>query len=536
MSKNKIILFLIFLLAFFFRAIFTWSNPPSLNWDETAFGYNAYSLGIDGKDEFGRAFPLNYLESFGDFKPPVYAYLDVIPIKIFGLNPFAVRFPSILFGSIAVLSAYFLVKELFKKEKNEGLALLSAFILAVSPWHIMLSRAAFEANVSTAFIILGTLFFLRFINKHKYSLFLSALFFGLSVYAFNTARVVSPLIVVFLSAFFWRKLWENKKTVILSAIFGLLIILPTVPFLLSPQAALRFQEVNIFSDNSIVELSNKQIANDGGGLISKIIHNRRVLFSLEYVKHYLDNLDPHFLFIKGDGNPRFSTQQVGQLYLFDLPFLVIGILMLLKKKEGYYFIVPLIILIGIIPAATARETPHALRIESVLPYFQIIIAYGLLSSYFFLKKRRSFFLVLASIVLFFNSFYFFHGLFAHYPREYASEWQYGYEDSIRYVSIVQGDFDAISVTNKLGRPYIYYLFFSKYDPKKFRETAVVKRNAFGFVNVEGFDKYHFSDDPNSWHKGKTLYIGSFEKIPGNAKIIREFPLPDGTKNLVAYTL
>ena len=84
-----------------------------MTWDEVAFGYNAYSLGIDGKDEFGKFLPIVYLESFGDYKPPVYAYLDIIPVKVFGLTPFAVRFPSAFFGVLTVLLTFFLTKRLF---------------------------------------------------------------------------------------------------------------------------------------------------------------------------------------------------------------------------------------------------------------------------------------------------------------------------------------------------------------------------------------------------------------------------------------
>src|SRR3989344_6968825 len=117
-SQKVILLSLIIVLSIFLRFWQLGNNPPSLTWDEVAWGYNAYSLGIDGKDEFGRFLPLDYLESFGDFKPPVYAYLDILPVKFFGLNEFAVRFPSAIFGVFTVLITYFLVLRIFKGGKS----------------------------------------------------------------------------------------------------------------------------------------------------------------------------------------------------------------------------------------------------------------------------------------------------------------------------------------------------------------------------------------------------------------------------------
>ena len=182
------------------------SNPPSLTWDEAAWGYNAYSLGIDGKDEFGKFLPYTYLESFGDYKPPMYAYLDVIPVKVLGLNEFATRFPSALFGTLAVLVTYFLVKRIFwKSDKNQKYALFASFFLAISPWHILLSRAAFEANVASFFIIFGVWAFLAGVQEKKWYLILSAVSFALSFYTFNTARVVSPILVVLLAIMFLEK-------------------------------------------------------------------------------------------------------------------------------------------------------------------------------------------------------------------------------------------------------------------------------------------------------------------------------------------
>ena len=545
----KLFLLFIVLLAGFLRFYNLGTNPPSLTWDEAAWGYNAYSLGVDGKDEFGRFLPHDYLESFGDFKPPMYAYLDILPVKFLGLNEFATRVPSALFGTLTVLLTFFLVRRIFQTSKNKDLiSSFSALFLAISPWHILLSRAAFEANVASFFIILGVWGFLAAVQGRRWFLIISAVSFALSMYTFNTARVVSPLLVILLSVSFRKTLFSLKKEVLIAAFIGMFVFLPTFRFLLTPQAGLRFQEVNIFSDIGVVKTANQEIANDGNSAFTKIIHNRRFLYSVEYLKHYFDNLSPNFLFIRGDGNPKFSTQSTGEMYIWDIIFFVGGLLLLLRKKEDNWWIIPLWLLLGIIPAATARETPHALRIEASLPTFQIIAAYGFVSFLIWIKKQnlklKTYNLNLGivlpfifCVLLFANFVYFYHNYFYHYPYEYSGEWQYGYKQSLDYVKSVENNYDYIQVTNALGRPYIYYLFYTKTNPNFFRETAVAHRDAFGFVNVESFGKFVFPNDYNytlSKHK-KVLYINTPYNLPSNIKIQKTFYLLGGQPVLVAYT-
>jgi len=539
MRRVYIGLILFFLLAVFLRFWQLGQNPPSLTWDEAAWGYNAYSLSIDGKDEFGRFLPLNYLESFGDFKPPVYAYLDIFPVKIFGLTEFAVRFPSSIFGVLTVLITYFLTKRIFWNSKSKELyALLSSLFLAISPWHIMLSRAAFEANVATFFIVGGIWLFLKGIQEKKWYITISIIFFVLSMYTFNTSRIVAPLLVLFLGLTFRKNLIENKKQTFIAVLVGILLILPILGFLLSPQASLRFKEVNIFTDIEVIKTSNQEIINDSSNW-SRIIHNRRVGYTLSYIKHYFDNFNPSFIFIRGDGNPKFSTQDVGQMYLWDLPFFTVGILMIFKKKTGFWWIIPAWMLIGILPAGTARETPHALRIETTLPTFQILVAYGFSQFLFYIKKHTKFFeagIIFVGLLLFANFFYFFRNYIVHYPYIFSGEWQYGYKESIDYVKSVQDKYNKIYITNDLGRPYIYYLFYTKTDPRIFRKDSKIRRDAFGFVTVDRFGKYHFLNDTTKIDKdnGKKLFVQTPTNVPSGANILKNFYLLNNRISLVAY--
>lgn len=535
----KILLSLIILLAAFLRFYQISTTAPTLNWDEAALGYNAYTLGIDGKDEFGNFLPIQYLESFGDYKPIMYSYAAVIPVKIFGLNEFSVRFPSALLGTLTVLLTYLLVKELFPKisKRRDQLALLSAFILAISPWHIMLSRGAFEANISTFFIVLGVIAFLKAINRNSWYLVLSAISFALTFYTFNTSRVFIPIFVIVLAIIFRNTLIKNYKASISAFLIGLILILPIFPFLISPQAKLRYEEVNIFSDLSIIENSNQYIENDGNAPWSKMLHNRRVLYSIEFLDHYFDNLNPKFLFIEGDGNPRFSTQDVGQTYIIYLPFLILGIFYLIRRKEGYYYIIPIWILLGIIPAATARETPHALRIETIIPTLQILTAYGVLVAVDFFKKKKyqQIFLFSFIILALISLIYFYHGLIYHYPREYSAEWQEPYKESVKYVESVKDDYKKVIFTKNLGRPYIYFLTYGDNNPDLLRKNSDIEREVFGFVHVNRLGDVYFKDNISDLTlEEDVLYLSIPEKMPENVKIIKTFILLNGEEALIAF--
>lgn len=547
----KLTMLVVFIIAAFLRFYQLGQNPPSLTWDEVAWGYNAYALGTDGKDEFGRFLPLNYLESFGDFKPPMYAYLSVLPVKIFGLSEFAVRLPSALFGTLSVLVTFFLAKRLFPqiegqiRIRTDILALLVAIFLAISPWHINLSRAAFEANVASFFIISGVWLFLEWVDKKKwYYLSLSAISFVFSIYTFNTARIVAPLLIVVLAFTSIKILMVKKRDVLIAGVIGFLLLLPTLGFLFTPQASLRFHEVNIFSDIGIINRTNQEMAYDGNTLWSRILHNRRLAYGVEYLRHYFDHFNPSFLFIRGDGNPKFSTQDVGQLYFWDLPFFILGILFLIRWRIGRWWLVFLWLLLGIVPAASARETPHALRIETSLPTFQIITAFGTMVFLIWVsslnRKRMTLIIFSLFVALFMNMFYYLHGYYLHFPREYSGEWQYGYKEAIAYARDVETYYDRIYATTELGRPHIYYAFYLPIDPQIYREDISVRREQpFGIVHVERVGKYYFAKDLaiSDKVKGeKVLFIDLPTNIPQNARILRTFNLLNGNPVLVAYTL
>src|SRR3989338_10013511 len=201
MLKNKnlityFLLGLIFIIAIFLRFYNLSSFPVGFHQDEASLGYNGYSLLLTGKDDNNKPWPL-YIDMFGDNRPSGYHYLTIFPIKFLGLNEFATRLPGALFGSITVFAIFFFVLTIFKDKK---LALISSFLVAIAPWHFVLSRASAEAIVALFFIMVGFGLFFYSLQKQKEKyLLIGAISLSFSFFFYHTPRVFVPgLFLVFI--------------------------------------------------------------------------------------------------------------------------------------------------------------------------------------------------------------------------------------------------------------------------------------------------------------------------------------------------
>jgi len=479
--------------------------------------------------------PLTRFIAFGDYKPPGYIYAAVPFIKIFGLTPLAVRLPSALAGIVTVLFTYFLVKKLFPRRGKTNrrfrkLALLASFLLAISPWHFMLSRGAFEANLATCFFVIAVYLLLRFWNNKKIvSAIFSAFFFALTLYTFNSFKIATPLFLLAFLILHATRLprWVRQppqlgliKPGIIFSISLIIFLSPLIPYLFTRESRLRFDEVNIFKNLAPIEISNQRRAYQDNNLLARLINHRYLLHGSALIKNFFIHLNPDYLFIRGDGNPRFSTQTTGQFYLFEFIPLLIGVYYLIKKHPRLAIFFFAWLSINLLPAALAREVPHALRSLGMLPIPQIILAFGI----FYLARQAWFkktFIVLLYLYFFafFLNFY-----FHHFPRLYAQEWQMGHEQLVDKLNQLESNYDQIFITSGYGRPYIFFLFYGQYPPDQFQQNVIRDRDWFGFWTVRAFDKYHF-ETPSSIPPN-TLMISTGP--PREGKIIDQIEAYDKT--------
>jgi len=484
--KKLVFLFTIILLASILRLWQLGVVPPSPDWDEAALGYNAYSILLTGKDEYGEKFPL-ILKSFGDYKPALYAYLAIPSISLFDLTTFAVRFPSAIFGIITIFTTYLFIRIL---SKRDDVALLSAFFLAISPWHIQFSRVAFETNIGLSLNILAALFFVLGLRK-PFFLSLSALMLGLGLYAYQSEKVFVPLLFLILVIVFYRKLKQIPlKFHVAAVITGIIISTPMVLALTKDASTTlgRAKGVSVFTAQSPAFDANTQKVlydKQQGDVLGQILDNRRIFYARQVVENYLTHWDLNWLFVKGDIG-RHHAPGMGLLYLFELPLILVGIYALIfgKYPKEMKALIILWFLIAPIPASVTTGVPHAVRTFNFLPTFQVFSALGALEILAILKKspmgvsgfgktglRNGIALTILLGVLF-NVTYYLNQYFVQQNYFHSEDWQYGYAQAVSKTNEIGADYDKIVVTNAgyFDQSYIFYLFYLKFSPSEYQSN------------------------------------------------------------------
>lgn len=536
-TKRSSIFFLvgIFLLGFFLRFYQLGSVPNGLQQDETSIGYNAYSIVQTGRDEYGKQFPLLF-KAFGEYKLPGYIYLSVIPIWFFGPNAFAVRLTAGLFGSISVVMLYFLLREMVDR-KGYVLPLLSALFLAINPWHLHFSRGAFEVTPALFFIVSGS--YLFFLAKRKRSLLLlltAVLLASLSMYTYNIARLFAPLL--FASYFIYYRVDRIFRSGKDRAIFALSLSLLAILFLFailglggysSTKGTLIFSSAEVQA--RLLEFRSYLILLPV--VFTKIFFNTFVLTFLQYLQNVLSYFSISFLFLTGSSHGNHGIGNVGQMYMVEFLFVIVGIASYLRSSERKFTVLFIwaVFIIGV--AAMTREAPHATRGFFLIIPLVVFSALGFIVTIRFLFSRKSIFIkygVLAGITLLFlfNLIYYFVSYYNRFPVAYAPQWRSEDRDLIGFIQENEMKYDHILIDNNSDLLYSSILYYLPFSPSIFQQTVSrFPDDSEGFSKVKSFGKFIYKDI--DWDKdtkfAKTLIVTTPKQSTGDLPILMRFYYP-----------
>lgn len=529
---SKWLLAIIIFAGFLLRVVQLDKLPVGFTGDEAQQGYSAYSILKTGRDEWGDLLPL-FPRGLGDYKPPLYTYITIPFVAILGLNEFAVRLPAALAGGFSVLAVYLLTSVLF----NKKVALWAAILMAFNPWHIQLSRTAFEASLGVLLFSTGFLFYLKSKNNPR-MLALSALFFGLNLYTYHAWRLFTVLFIAIIVAkeFVGRK---NLKKLIIPGIIFLIFVLP---ILVNIPLALKRGDVSIFSSSKVAGYFKNKATSDLPQPLPRLIDNKILYTTGLFVDNYLSYFNPVFYFT---GNRPDSTYlnfpRINLFYLPEIVFIGFALFLVITKKHKLNNLLLVWILLAPIPAAIT-DSLNAHRAVTLIPVVTIISAFGLtkfidyIASFTRFKRHKYLphVLVAGLIGIFFFSFlYTYLYQLTRFP---IGNLRYGYKEAFTQAIALENEYDGIVFSRHFSMPQIFIAFYKKTDPVVMQQASQdwlryekAGRDYVDQIESYNLGKYEFKDiylDKEN-KKGNYLYVAHPENFLPIMESVFEVKNPAG---------
>lgn len=540
----------IFILALILRIYRLGEFPFGFHVDEAKVAWNALSILKTGLSDHNDILSL-YYNSFGDYRPSGIFYFTVPFVAIFGRSEFATRLPVALVGALTVLPLYFLVELINKSKKGKlskiKIGYIAGFLLAISPWHIELSRATNEVVISTFFALLSILFLIKLISTKKIRFgILTIVTIAVSYLFYHSIRFLGPLILIATYYSFSNKAMGRKiKIWAVSCITASILL--TIFFGLNQKGLARLSQTSILNDVDLTyQIQRLRTENSKKNLLTVIFDNNIVTYSKTFITEYGKYFSADFLVGPAARPYRFATPGVGLITYVELILLVFGLIQVIKDKKN---LLPVILLIlAPLPAAlTVEDSPNLSRAFLMIPFLIYLEALGvenIISSTFKFKKQIILGLV---VLLLLNSSYFFYMYFNHsinhrpYIKNYIGDSptyrNVGTKEMVLKVEALKTKYDKIIITSFPDSPYPWYAFFTNKDPRDINQTYKVGTNERVYGNIIfSQDKCPSDYATTKYRRQNILIIDSWEcpyksRIADKQalKIVDTINRPDGSE-------
>ena len=424
--------------------------PAGFYCDEASTGYDAWSLLKTGKDQYGEPFPL-FARSFGDYNESTYRVLTIPFVAAVGLNETAVRLPAALAGTLTVGLLFLVVRRLLDRRT----AMLAALLLAISPWHVHLSRAGLRSVLLPAALLLGLWLLLRGLRSPRWLPFAGCAF-ALALHTYSPARVFVPLFGVVLAVVFRRELRAGGRWALAGAAVPLVVGAALFPHWTSEAGMAR---------------ARFELESGVGAMAS----------------NYLSYFDPRFLFLRGDPVLRNNPTGVAMLHPFEGVTVLVGLVMFLRRRDRVTALLLAWLLLHPIPGALTGPG-NALRGIVGAPAWAAISAIGLSALLRLVSgsapgRRGRLAVGAAAVVLTVSLAHYAREYFVRYPVESHAEWQYGMREAIEVAE--SGDHDTVVFSDGFFLPHVFILFYARVPPEEYQADPLtgLAQGRWGYTDV-----------------------------------------------------
>jgi len=487
--REHTLLLIILILAVAVRSWRFGSVPPGLNQDEASTAYDAFSLLHYGIDRNGFPFPV-VLVSWGSGMYSLATMLAIPILAIFTLSELTARLPMFFLGIFTIIAFYAVCRRIDPK-----FGILGAFVLAISPWHIMLSRWGLDSNVFPSFLLLGTWALLSAIGRGRTPLLAAALF-GICLYAYGTAYLVVPIFLAITYPFLLYKKKLTLRAAAISTAAFLIVALPVVAFVVINQLQLPSLNFGWFSIPRLPStprfVSFPTLFQDNA--LPGIWDNTRTLW--------------HILVFQDDNTFYNVLPGYGYAYIWSLPLIVIGFLVCCRRVISSRSMIEMMFLVWF-AASIILGFAISVNVNRINCIFLPLLFFLAVGIDVFRRNRLIFAGIVTALLL---SFYFFsRTYFTTFPKLIGPRFFASFGEAINYAS--ENTSGPICVTGNVNMPYIFVLFYRQTNPHVFLNTVQYTNPHGEFRDVGSFDRYTFGLDECS---GKVFesYILTLDEANG----------------------
>lgn len=458
--------------------------PAGFNQDEAASAYESYSLAETGQDKWGNVLPA-YFPAWGSGQNVLLAYLSVPVIQVFGLTVFATRLVPLVLGILTLPLLYCCLRPLGRFP-----SLLGTLLLALMPWHFMLSRWALESNLVPFFMLLGCFCLSRaFITGRRRWIVPCLLPFALSLYAYGTTVVVLPPMFALLALLGFSRLRQQWGSWLLA--LGLFLLLAS-PFLL------------FFVENYV--LSRNLGWTDSLFFSTPLLPATRMSQVAGSKWTYIVGQNLRFLSNSFDDNTCYNLMPGYKLLLsFTLPLAMLGAAVggwKFIRRRGRVFYSPATIVLAIFGVWGIASLGLFCSVELnvnrfnhfYLPCAVLAVWVTSLATDSFLPSvpRPALRLAVVSWLLLEGGLAVDHYYTAYRTGPIKVQFNGGLEEAFAVVEGMWG-IDQVRITDQMPLAYVYTLFYLRYPPAQFQREAKVQVSG-GTYQVYRFGRYAFTAD------------------------------------------
>jgi 4-amino-4-deoxy-L-arabinose transferase-like glycosyltransferase len=434
--------------------------PSGIYVDEAVTGYNASSVLLTGRDEYGKAFPILF-RYFGSWLPFLNMYLLAPIVRIIGLSELAVRLPAALLGVGVVLVMYVLLK---LKTRSESLAVWGAVFMAVVPWMVFNARLGYEEMIGFILFSAGCGLLWRSVTERK-NLVWAIMALSLSSYAAHVFRYLEILILPLWLVINWSEVrhWPFKFWRIC---FGWLLITQIPNIIVAGTPAFWVKQV-IYEGVSVFKIAGN--------------------FWYQLVTYF----SPVTLFVRiPDIDLQHQIPGTGLFHWWMIVPIVWGITGWVKNwRHNKWWLA--LLGVSVIPAAMSGAFISVQRALPLLLPLSMAMAEGLgylVSGWGRVKKT-----LFLTGLLGYSGLLLFRSYFVLLPGLYQEAWNYGYKELTEEIKR-QPRTKFIVDNSRNVRNYILPLFYLRFPPGKLQKTA----------DEKVLKNYYFSGDPADVHKYANL--------------------------------